>query len=246
MVIFVVDKGLTVLRDEIDAVAPERSKESDGFVGDPDHASRVSDHNPEDTEDSSDGNDPDNQVDAGDFTHDPRHGADMHVIAEIIRKRRDRRVKYVIFNGRIFSSYATSTRKAWEWGPYSGTNDHSKHMHVSVVDSPNDYTAPWGVEEELGMPTIAEIEAAVIKGIHTALDQAANRSTPTGRQMGDDITVLVKHNAAALEAGEPPVDLPEVAVIRQVVREELTNPDVLALIADTVNDDARMRRETWA
>jgi len=142
---FVVDKGILKLRSQIDAAAPGRSKESDGTKGDPAHAARDSDHNPEDTEDSSDGNDPDNQVDAGDFTHDPAHGADMHVISESIRLSKDRRVLYVIFNSRIFSSYPVNGVPAWTWRPYTGSNKHTKHMHVSVVDAPNDYTADWSI-----------------------------------------------------------------------------------------------------
>lgn len=143
MVDFVVDKGLDVLLAQINAKAPGRSKASDGSVGDPDHQARESDHNPEDTRDSDDGNDPDNQVDARDFTHDPAHGADMGKISEAIRKSKDRRVKYVIFNERIFSGAGGT--QPWVWRTYTGTNKHFKHMHVSVVDSPNDYTALWQI-----------------------------------------------------------------------------------------------------
>ena len=203
MVDFVVDKGLNVLLGQINEQAPNRSKESDGSVGDPDHAARESDHNPEDTEDSSDGNDPDNQVDARDFTHDPARGADMHEISEAIRISRDRRVKYVIFNGRIFSSYSTSTRKAWEWGPYSGSNNHAKHMHVSVVDSPNDYTALWSINMALSAQDLNDIKLAVVRGIHEALELMASRSNPTGRQMGDDFTTLlapIKSDTTAIKA----------------------------------------------
>lgn len=117
MVDFVVDKGLDVLLAQINAKAPGRSKASDGSVGDSDHAARASDHNPEDTENSDDGNDPDNQVDARDFTHDPAHGADMGQISEAIRLSKDRRVKYVIFNGRIFSG-RTGTQP-WVWRTYT-------------------------------------------------------------------------------------------------------------------------------
>lgn len=146
---FVVDKGLDVLRDQIDAKAPNRSKASDGSIGDPAHAARDSDHNPERTRDSSDGNDPDYQVDARDFTHDPAYGADMGKIAEALRLSKDRRIQYVIFNRRIFSSYASGGVPAWTWRPYSGSDPHTGHMHISVVDNPNDVTTPWSIGDDM-------------------------------------------------------------------------------------------------
>lgn len=139
---FVVDRGITRLFAQVDAAAPGRSKASDGTVGDLDHQARASQHNPESPPPP--GN-PDNQVDAGDITHDPRRGADMGVVSEALRKSRDQRILYVIFNGRIFSSYATSTRKAWEWGEYTGSNDHSGHMHISVTDTHHDETQDWQI-----------------------------------------------------------------------------------------------------
>lgn len=142
MVDFVVDRGLDRLRDQIDEAAPGRSKKSDGSIGDAAHRLRSSEHNPESP--PAPGN-PDNQVDARDFTHDPKHGADMGEIAEAIRLSRDRRVSYVIFHGRMFSSYSTPSRKAWEWGPYRGSDPHDEHMHISVNDQHHDETQDWTI-----------------------------------------------------------------------------------------------------
>lgn len=135
-----VAKSLDVLLAEVNARAPKRSKASDGSIGDPAHASRTSDHNP----------DRHGIVRARDFTDDPRGGHDSTRFMEFLRRSRDERIKYAIDDqgtgkGRMFSSYSTSTRKAWEWGPYSGPNTHSIHGHVSVVaDSRADSTRPWG------------------------------------------------------------------------------------------------------
>lgn len=157
MVDFVVDKSLDVLLGQLNAHAPGRDKSSDGSIGDAAHQSRPSKHNPEDTEDSSDGNDPDSQVDARDFTHDPDSGADMHQMTEEIRLSRDRRVNLVIWDEEQFSSYSTPTRKAWTWGPYSGTNRHKKHAHVETNDLYNDDLTPWKVF----MPLTKEEKAAL-------------------------------------------------------------------------------------
>jgi hypothetical protein len=134
---YVVDKGLDVLLAQINAAAPNRSKASDGSIGDAAHASRDSDHNPESPPPP--GN-PDDEVDARDFTHDPDHGADMGVVTEAIRVSQDRRVSYVIFNRRV-----TGPGHGWRWDPYSGTDPHTGHAHVSVNDVHNDETQPWEI-----------------------------------------------------------------------------------------------------
>lgn len=139
---WVADRGVLKLRSQVDAAAPRRRKGSDGIVGDLSHQSRTSDHNPQDPAPA--GNPP-NQVDAVDLTHDPENGADMAVVTESVRRSKDRRVKYVIFNKRIFSSYATNGREAWEWGPYDGSNGHEKHAHVSVNDQHHDETHDWRI-----------------------------------------------------------------------------------------------------
>lgn len=146
---FVVDKSLVKLRSQINAMAPRRSKRSDGTIGDPAHAAGNSDHNPQHTADSSDGNDPDNEVDALDITHDPARGCDVGQLWEDIRVSRDNRVLYAIFDKRIFSSYSTPSRQAWEWGPYNGDDPHDKHGHLSTNDKHNDDPRDWKINMPL-------------------------------------------------------------------------------------------------
>lgn len=137
---WVVDRGLIKLRDQINAAAPNRSKASDGFIGDAAHQATASDHNPEHPPPA--GN-PDYQVDAGDFTQDAAHGADMAVVSEAIRVSKDPRVSYVIYNRRIFSG--PEGPQPWVWRPYSGTDPHTNHMHVSVRDATHDQTQDWKI-----------------------------------------------------------------------------------------------------
>lgn len=120
---------LLTLRSEVNAFAPGRSKVSDGTIGDADHQTRKSDHNP----------DAQGVVRALDVTHDPGHGADMIELAEHLRARRDPRLKYVIFNRRSFSP-----RTDFEWKKYTGKNPHTAHLHISVVaDAIADETSSW-------------------------------------------------------------------------------------------------------
>ena len=135
---------LDQLLAEINASAPNRSKASDGSIGDADHQSRDSDHNPW------------CQgwvVTARDFTHDPGNGFDSYVYADWQRQRcrgdilidgvRETRVKYIISNRRI-----ASPDQNWAWRNYTGSNPHDHHCHVSVdctgEGGSMDSTASWG------------------------------------------------------------------------------------------------------
>lgn len=85
---------------------------------------------------------------AGDFPNAEQ--LDSHAVLEAIRASRDARVKYGISRGRMFSSYATSSHPAWTWRPYSGSDGHFSHGHLSVVaDARADDTTSWriGVED---------------------------------------------------------------------------------------------------
>lgn len=126
-------KSLEVLRYQINSAYPGRNKASDGTIGDAAHAKSKSEHNP----------DANGVVRALDITHDPAKGVDCGRIIDAIVASRDRRVLYVIWNGRICSSEV----QPWVWRAYTGKNKHDKHFHVSVVASPAlyDNEAPWAI-----------------------------------------------------------------------------------------------------
>jgi DNA/RNA endonuclease G (NUC1) len=115
-------RALDVLCQQVNAAAPNRSRLSDGWIGDKRHQIRTSDHNPWVTDEGT------GVVTALDLTHDPSNGFDANTLAEALRRARDPRVKYVIWNRRIMSS----TIQPWEWRPYTGMNPHTLHLHVSV------------------------------------------------------------------------------------------------------------------
>lgn len=131
--------SLAKLRDQIDALFPGRTKASDGTIGDAAHASRASDHNPW-IKDGDTG-----VVTAMDITCDHGDGADTEALAERLRLTRDPRIKYVIFERRMFSAYPARGVPAWTWRPYGGTNPHTKHFHISVQPGKSlyDSTLPW-------------------------------------------------------------------------------------------------------
>jgi hypothetical protein len=111
------------LREQFDDSFPDRDRSSDGWIGDTRHSARPSDHNP----DAKTG-----VVRAIDVDRDVSGSAKpdlMPDIADQIRlaaKAGDKRIAYVIFEGRIASS-----RMGWRWRKYSGSNPHNKHCHIS-------------------------------------------------------------------------------------------------------------------
>lgn len=183
---FVVDKGILKLRSQLDGACPLRSKASDGTIGDLAHQERDSDHNPESPPPP--GN-PNNQVDAGDFTHDPANGADMNKVAEAIRTSRDRRVAYLIWNRRI-----TGPSHAWKWDPYTGSDPHTNHLHVSVNDVHHDETQDWSIG--VGLMDDKDFQAAAYR--LEAL--VAGRDTVVGGPTKGEKVALTGHIEAMSEA----------------------------------------------
>jgi hypothetical protein len=112
--------ALAVLR-QATALKPNRKKASDGLLPSAAHIKQSpnSDHN---------------TGYAVDLTHDPKHGIDCHEIYE--RLKEDKRVKYLIFKGQIWSKQKGENK-------YTGSNPHDKHLHISINDNYGNNTCPW-------------------------------------------------------------------------------------------------------
>ena len=113
------------LREQFDDTFPDRDRSSDGWIGDTRHSARPSDHNPDAKTGVVRAIDVDRDV-SGSTKPDL-----MPDIADQIRlaaKAGDKRIAYVIFEGRIASS-----RMGWRWRKYSGSNPHNKHCHISFT-----------------------------------------------------------------------------------------------------------------
>jgi hypothetical protein len=111
------------LREQFDDTFPDRDRTSDGWIGDTRHSARPSDHNP----DAKTG-----VVRAIDVDRDVSGSAKPDLMPDIANQIRlaakagDKRIAYVIFEGRIASS-----RMGWRWRKYRGSNPHNKHCHIS-------------------------------------------------------------------------------------------------------------------
>lgn len=116
---------LDTLREEINTRWPQRDKASDGWIGDPAHSARVSDHNPDEK----------GCVHALDVDRD---GIDVDLLLKQVIG--DPRVWYVIYNQRIYSR-----TYGWASRVYTGSNPHTAHVHVSIRYERRyeDDTSPW-------------------------------------------------------------------------------------------------------
>jgi hypothetical protein len=119
--------SLEVLREQVNARAPRRKKDSDGWIGDPAHQNRKSRHNPNGA----------GVVCALDITDDPANGCPIHHIAEQVRARPHPNLAYVISNGRV-----AGRNTGWNWHRYNGTNPHTRHAHFAVGVGPDGAAVP--------------------------------------------------------------------------------------------------------
>lgn len=113
------------LREQFDDTFPDRDRRSDGWLGDNRHASRPSDHNPDSTTGTVRAIDVDRDVSG---TAKPDLMPDIADQIRLAAKAGDKRIAYVIFDGRIASS-----RMGWRWRVYRGSSPHRAHCHISFT-----------------------------------------------------------------------------------------------------------------
>lgn len=130
-------ESLKQLRRQLDTNYPDRSKISDGAIGNAEHASRASDHNPWVKDKSGSG-----VVTAIDITHDTGKGIDCRKLLKSLLSSGDSRIKYIIFDRFIYSAIRNFVPKA-----YHGANAHRHHLHISVSADERyfDSTDKWNV-----------------------------------------------------------------------------------------------------
>ena len=111
------------LREQFDDCFSDRLRTSDGWLGDSRHATRKSDHNPDEQ----------GWVRALDVDRDlsgkPKPDI-MPDVADQLRQlaKSDNRISYIIFDGKI-----ASAKSLWRWRKYKGINQHRTHLHCSFT-----------------------------------------------------------------------------------------------------------------
>lgn len=184
---------LTVLRDEINAYAPNRDRSSDGIIGDQAHSTRKSDHNP----------DANGVVHAIDIDRDgiPAEQIVQHLVE--LGRAGDPRLRggYVIFTGRIWSH-----ARGWVERAYTGTNAHAKHFHLSVTyDDACDSTGEWGIRAAL-LPPPPLPQPRKRLDMPLLFSDKTNTDPAQVFETGSELFVLDDGaDSAALQAAEVPI-----------------------------------------
>jgi hypothetical protein len=154
--------------DQATALWPNRRKDSDGICASSRHTSQnpASDHEPNIN----------GYASAVDLSDDKANGCDADAWAEWLRVSRDARVKYVICNERMFSSYPARGCDAWEWRHYDGANPHESHTHLSVLPDALFDTSPWfpTKDDDVTPEQIDEVVTRVVAALKPGIDKALN------------------------------------------------------------------------
>lgn len=172
--------ALTAFRNEVNAAYPRRDKGSDGTIGDPAHAARTSDHNP----------DADGSVDAWDMDVELNgRGIPFLVDVELLKKlfQAHESSSYWIHNDQIASRSEGWVRKSYAYaGP--DRNRHTQHVHWNTRSAFENSTKPWGVEEQdmtpLESKRLEAIDArvAAILSMKTQHQSSWSDVNPTGTE----------------------------------------------------------------
>lgn len=198
-------KSLEQLKQQINLASPGRNKASDGGIGNAEHASRASDHNPHIKDAKGIG-----VVTAYDFTHDPGNNVDGGSLSRALKADPQSRVKYIIFDSQIWKA------RTGKWEPYRGPNAHKHHVHVSVQPDRYDDVSPWPWPPAGSPQVIGTFSAPTFTGTITApsapstpvsVEDAASTSPPDPK-VNADVVVVQKENPT------PPAEVTSTAGIK--------------------------------
>jgi len=244
---WVLTPAMRRLRAEVDAIAPQRDRSSDGSIGDQAHASGASGHNPDETG-RAEYTDSDrvNEVRAIDLDGDLRTpGLTMEdIVQQLVRRCRtgaERRLAYIIYRRRIWGDGA-----GWREQPYYGANPHDQHAHVSGRPAGDEDTSSYhlaelaqGKEDDMfDEKALAKLNALYALAFSGGPSCGAEVD-PGNNDRGKSNSIVNKLDALLETASHPPVAVQVDAA--QVAAALAANTGFLAAVAQAVNDDQSRR-----
>lgn len=150
--------ALITLEQQANTLAPNRSKASDGSIGDPAHANRNSAHNSKPF------------VHALDLTHDPAGGFDARAFEEAIARAciaGERRIKGIGgYNVRTNSERWFAFRDGvWSWIDQKNLHgaSHKSHTHVEVNELADHDARPFAINTPTPPPAESDPQMFLIK-----------------------------------------------------------------------------------
>lgn len=134
---------LAELLAEVNVAYPNRSKKSDGTIGDARHARTNSRHNIHGGDSKYD-----KYVEAIDITDDPRNGYDAHAHCRRVAQNPPKCIDNIISKGEIWNEEDG-------WVKYDGENGHWKHVHYDIKNGyENASNYNWRVRPNVIPPPI--------------------------------------------------------------------------------------------
>lgn len=184
-------------RRELNALAPNRDKTTDGSIGNLYHTTYPSGHNPDETG-NAERRDADtiNEVRAIDTDRDTRHPelTAERIVAYLVGRCRaglEPRLIYIIFNRVIWSASS-----GWVARAYTGYSPHDMHWHMSGHPDYDTDSRPWGLASLLTteVPDLDATQAKQLADAHWVLTHI------NGNQPHHTAMTLLMESVAALAA----------------------------------------------
>lgn len=142
------------LREQIDDDYPNRDRKSDGWIADSRHTAKGnSDHIPRN-----------GIVRALDIDANLNaHLEETYALVEKLRqcaKRGDKRIKYIIYDGKIMSSILN-----WKRRKYKGANPHRSHFHISFTTLGDNDSNWFDIEGDRNVERSKKSQRRLVKNI---------------------------------------------------------------------------------
>jgi hypothetical protein len=195
--------ALAQLHRQIQERWPHRDRTSDGWIGDTSHAARPSDHNP----DWSDGG----IVRARDIDEDLVAGLTAAGEAQFLADAllRDPRTRYVIYEGAwAYGQHVAGVLHGWK--PYTGSNAHRHHIHISVRDVAgyDRDTRPWDLgttkptkEEEDDDMAFTDEDREMLRQTHARITKAVVDGPADKPKLQDRLSIAQALRRILIELG---------------------------------------------
>lgn len=186
---------------------PHRNKAGDGILPSAEHHKRnpKSDHE---------------RGEAVDITHDPVNGPDGNKWTQELIKSKDSRVKYIIWNRRIWYPTSNGPRPAG-WSDYHGTNPHDHHFHISIKPGHRDDLSPW--PWTVTKSAVSVLQSPAVSSFAPSADFSAEPQQKTEEDIAKGVTQGDTTEKSTEGGPFPPTEAVEIKASRPTLKSVVTS-----------------------